>query len=100
MNTNTKELTMEELGMVSGGDFRDRFDGACFGFTMGSLAGMAAGGAIGVAVGGPIGAATGAEIGIIGGTIGGAIAGAIIGADSMIKAGEKLTRKLNNFFGI
>ena len=71
MNTNTKELNLNEMEMVTGGDVLDHVEGAFDGGVVCGISGLIVGGIIG---GGP-----GAAIGFGAGAVGGGIAGGILG---------------------
>ena len=67
MNSNTMELNLDELEMVTGGDVWDRIKGTLVGVGIGCVSGAICGfvtaGPIGAAAGGVTGAATGAIVG-------------------------------------
>ena len=71
MNTNTMELNLNEMAMVTGGDVLDHVEGAFDGAVVCGISGLIIGGLIG---GGP-----GAAIGFGGGAVVGGIAGGILG---------------------
>ena len=71
MNTNTMELNLDEMAMVSGGDVLDHVEGAFDGGVVCGVGGLIVGGII---AGGP-----GAGIGFCAGAVGGGIAGGILG---------------------
>lgn len=67
MNTNTMELNLDELEMISGGDVWDRVKGtligAGIGCVSGAICGVVTAGPVGAAAGGVTGAAAGAIVG-------------------------------------
>ena len=76
MNTNTMELNLNEMAMVTGGDAVDHVRGAvCGGF----LCGIG-----GLVVGGVVGGAPGLVIGMVGGAVAGGTAGGILGMKKIL----------------
>ncbi len=71
MNTNTMELNLDELEMISGGDVWDRVKGTLIGAGIGCVSGAVCG----FVTAGPIGAAAGGVTGAAAGTIVGETAG-------------------------
>ena len=75
MNTNTMELSMNEMGMVTGGDFLEDIVVERFGgFALGAVAGGSAGMIVGTAIG-PVGTTVGGVVGFAAGGVAGAIVG-------------------------
>ena len=75
MNTNTMELNLNEMEMVTGGDFLEdivveRVGGFALGAAAGGLAGMGIGSVIG-----PVGTTVGGVVGFAAGGVAGAIVG-------------------------
>ena len=60
MNTNMKELNLNEMAMVTGGDALDHVAGAVTGVSTGAMVGCMVGGVVGGAPGAVIGAGIGA----------------------------------------
>ncbi len=82
MNTNTKELNLDKMEMVTGGDlFEEIVVNRFGGFALGAVAGGSAGMIVGSAIG-PVGTTVG---GVVGFAAGG-VAGAIVGADKIAHA--------------
>ncbi len=76
MNANTMELDLNELEMVTGGDWWNRVKGALVGAAVGCVGTTI----VGFIAAGPFGAAAGT----ISGTVGGAIGGAMSGYEEMV----------------
>ena len=96
-NMKMKELDLNELEMISGGDVWDHVAGTFGGMGVGAVTGLGVGAVIGGAVGGVPGACTGACIGGAVGMVAGTIGGAIVGAH---KTFEKATEGLEKIFSI
>ena len=97
MNTNTidlnlkkRELTLDEMELITGGDFGDHFAGAVMGMGLGTITG----GLAGCAIGGLGGAGTGI---IIGAPIG-AVTGGIVGIRKLCNTCDSVMRKIVNLF--
>ncbi len=71
MNSNTMELTMDELEMVNGGDAMDHVMGAVIGGEYCAVAGFLGG----LLAAGPVGAVAGFGGGLVAGGVAGGIAG-------------------------
>ncbi len=90
MNTNTMELNLNEMEMITGGDAGDHFAGAVMGMGLGAITGGLTGGL----VGGLPGIGTGA---IIGAPIG-AVAGGIVGIRKLCDGADSAMRKFLSLF--
>ena len=97
MNTNTidlnlkkQELTLDNMELITGGDFGDHFAGAVMGMGLGAITGGLTGGL----VGGLPGIGTGA---IIGAPIG-AVAGGIVGVRKICDTADSIMHKIVNLF--
>ena len=76
MNTNTMELNLDEMEMVTGGDFlEDIVVERVGGFALGAAAGTFAGMGVGAVVGGPIVSVAAGPVGFVAGGVAGAIVG-------------------------
>lgn len=75
MNTNTMELNLDEMEMITGGDLWNRVKGAVAGAAIGCVGGTITG----LIAAGPVGAA----VGFVGGTVGGAVVGGIAGGEKV-----------------
>lgn len=89
MNTNTMELSLKEMALVSGGDWKDRIAGAVSGMVMGGTAGAIAGTA-----GGPVGIVTG----LIGGGTCGAVVGGAMGCEVLKKKIQEAKKAVEDIF--
>ena len=97
MNTNTidlnlkkQELTLDNMELITGGDFGDHFVGAVMGMGLGAISGSLAGTCVGGLGGGATGAAIGAPIG--------AVAGGIVGVRKICDTADSVMRKIVNLF--
>ena len=83
MNTNTMELNLDKMEMVTGGDlFEEIVVNRFGGFALGAMAGTFAGMGVGAVVGGPIISVAAGPVGFVAG----GVAGAIVGADKIAHA--------------
>ena len=89
MNTNMMELSLKEMALVSGGDWKDRIAGAVSGMAMGGTAGAIAGMA-----GGPVGIVTG----LIGGGTFGAVVGGAMGCEVLKKKIQEAKKAVEDIF--
>ncbi len=86
MNTNTIELNLNEMEIVTGGDFWNHVIGAVTGMGVGALVGGLVGGAVSSGMGAPVGIMIGA------------VAGGIVGIEDILETADSGMHKILEWF--
>ena len=90
MNTNVNEMNLNEMEMITGGDFWNHVIGAVTGMGVGALVGGLVGGAVSSGMGAPVGMMIGAPVG--------AVAGGIVGIRDILETADSGMQKLLDLF--